>query len=104
MLRYELKYDKLKEHMFFKKAILLFKPSDVRIDRVKRVINMSSGGKRSGSGRRKIGVVVNTRIEEQLIKDIEETVDGNSRAEKIRNCLRIGLQEIRDRSNESEKA
>jgi len=45
---------------------------------------MSKGGKRIGSGRKKVGVVINTRIEEQLLKEIENRIEGKSRAEKIR--------------------
>lgn len=52
---------------------------------------MSRGGKRLGSGRKKIGVVINTRIEEDLLNEIDEKVEGKSRAEKIRNCLKKGL-------------
>ena len=53
---------------------------------------MSSGGVRINSGRKKVGVIVNTRIEEQLIEQIEQYISGLSRAEKIRKCLLLGLE------------
>ena len=55
---------------------------------------MSKGGKRIGSGRKKVGVVINTRIEEQLLKEIENRIEGKSRAEKIRVCLKAGLKKL----------
>ena len=53
---------------------------------------MSSGGLRENAGRKKIGVVVNTRIEEQLINQIELYINGPSRADKIRKCLLLGIE------------
>lgn len=53
---------------------------------------MSKGGKREGSGRKRIGISIHTRIEEDLLERIEYEIDGDSRAEKIRNCLKLGLQ------------
>ena len=53
---------------------------------------MSSGGLRENAGRKKIGVVVNTRIEEQLIDEIESYINGLSRADKIRKCLLLGIE------------
>lgn len=55
---------------------------------------MSNGGKRIGSGRKKVGVVINTRIEEELLQKIENKVEGKTRAEKIRVCLKAGLKEL----------
>lgn len=52
---------------------------------------MSKGGKREGSGRKSIGDVVNVRIQKEILDKIDEQFTGNSRAEKIRNCLRKGL-------------
>lgn len=52
---------------------------------------MTKGGKRKGSGRKKIGNVVNVRINNDILYKIEKQFSGNSRAEKIRNCLRKGL-------------
>ena len=49
------------------------------------------GGKREGSGRKKIGQIINIRIDEKLLNEIDKTIKGKSRAEKIRNCLRKGL-------------
>lgn len=53
---------------------------------------MAKGGRRQNSGRKRIGVVVNTRIEEEILKDIEIEFEGKSRAEKIRECLKKGLK------------
>lgn len=52
---------------------------------------MSKGGKRQGAGRKKIGIIINTRIEEELLYEIDKKIEGKSRAEKIRNCLKKGL-------------
>lgn len=54
--------------------------------------SMSSGGMRENAGRKKIGVVVNTRIEEKLINQIEQYINGHSRADKIRKCLLLGIE------------
>ena len=53
---------------------------------------MSSGGSRENAGRKRIGVVVNTRIEEQLIEQIELYIQGLNRADKIRKCLQLGVE------------
>jgi hypothetical protein len=52
---------------------------------------MRKGGKREKAGRKKIGIVVNTRIEKEIVERIEKEFEGSSRAEKIRNCLKKGL-------------
>lgn len=52
---------------------------------------MSKGGKRENSGRKKIGVVINIRIENFILQEIDEKFKGCSRAEKIRACLKKGL-------------
>lgn len=52
---------------------------------------MSKGGKRDGAGRKRIGIVITTRLEENLLYEIDEKIEGKSRAEKIRNCLKKGL-------------
>lgn len=53
---------------------------------------MARGGKREGSGRKKIGISIHTRIEKDILERIEEEIDGNNRAEKIRKCLKKGLE------------
>lgn len=53
---------------------------------------MAKGGRRENSGRKRIGIVVNTRIEEEVLRDIEVKFEGKSRAEKIRECLKKGLK------------
>ena len=58
---------------------------------------MSSGGLRENAGRKKIGVVINTRIEEQLIEQIELYIKGLSlfitlkilSREKLKNSKKI---------------
>lgn len=52
---------------------------------------MSNGGKRIGAGRKKIGSIINIRIQDELLLEIEKYFTGNSRAEKIRKCLVKGL-------------
>lgn len=53
---------------------------------------MSQGGKRENSGRKRIGTIVNIRIEEEILNEIETEFEGKSRAEKIRACLKNGLK------------
>lgn len=62
---------------------------------------MPSGGLRINAGRKKIGVVVNTRIDEYLIEQIELYIKGMSRADKIRKCLEIGVEYNKKLSNNS---
>lgn len=54
---------------------------------------MASGGLRENAGRKKIGVVINTRIDEQIINQVELYIQGISRAEKIRKCLLLGIEQ-----------
>lgn len=54
---------------------------------------MSKGGKRENCGRKKIGTVINIRIEEEILEKIENEFEGRSKAEKIRACLKKGLNE-----------
>ena len=60
---------------------------------------MTKGGRRNNSGRKKIGVIVNTRIENYILQEINNKIEGNSRAEKIRNCLKKGLESVNGKSN-----
>ncbi|WP_291735202.1 hypothetical protein [Clostridium sp.] len=52
---------------------------------------MSKGGKRNNSGRKKIGMVINIRVEDDIVYRIDNEFEGKSRAEKIRACLKKGL-------------
>lgn len=52
---------------------------------------MSKGGKRNNSGRKKIGTVINVRVEDYIVYRIDKEFEGKSRAEKIRACLKKGL-------------
>lgn len=60
---------------------------------------MSKGGKRENSGRKKIGTVVNIRIEKEILDSIESKFNGNSKAEKIRACLRQGLKNNNEKND-----
>lgn len=60
---------------------------------------MAKGGKRDNSGRKKIGVIINTRIEDYILQEIDNKIEGSSRAEKIRNCLKKGLENINGKSS-----
>lgn len=60
---------------------------------------MASGGVRINAGRKKVGVVINTRIDEDIINQLEIDIKGNSRADKIRKCLLLGLE----KNNEIQK-
>lgn len=53
---------------------------------------MSKGGRRNNSGRKKIGTIINIRVEENVVNRIDNEFEGKSRAEKIRACLRKGLE------------
>lgn len=63
---------------------------------------MSRGGKRDGSGRKKIGNLINIRIDESILVQIDETVVGNTRAEKIRKCIKKGLENYIDGGTKNE--
>jgi hypothetical protein len=65
-------------------------------------IFMSKGGKREGSGRKKIGMTLNTRVEYKIIEEIDKFVNGDSRAEKIRKCLDIGLKIVKEENDKYE--
>lgn len=69
---------------------------------------MPSGGLRENAGRKKIGVIINTRIEEQLIEQIDLYIHGLSRADKIRKCLQLGINQqinsLASKINESNSA
>lgn len=52
---------------------------------------MGQGGKRVNSGRKKIGKVLNTRIDSYTLKYIDSNFIGNTRAERIRECLNSGI-------------
>lgn len=60
---------------------------------------MTKGGRRNNSGRKKIGVIVNTRIEDYILQEIDNKIEGSSRAEKIRNCLKKGLESVNGKNN-----
>lgn len=53
---------------------------------------MSSGGVRINAGRKRVGVVVNTRIDEEIISQLDSYIIGTSRADRIRKCLLLGLK------------
>ena len=53
---------------------------------------MNQGGKRPNSGRKKIGTVLNTRVDNNTLELIETTIPGRNRAEKIRKCLLLGIE------------
>lgn len=59
---------------------------------------MAKGGRRENSGRKKVGVIINTRIEDYILQEIDDKIEGSSRAEKIRNCLKKGLETINGKS------
>lgn len=63
---------------------------------------MSRGGKRTGSGRKKIGTTLNTRVENEIIMEIEKLIEGDSRADKIRKCLNIGLKIVKEENQKYE--
>lgn len=53
---------------------------------------MGRGGKRVGSGRKKLGKDVRVKIEENIIDEINEFSKGLTQSDKIRNCIKLGLQ------------
>lgn len=52
---------------------------------------MAIGGKRKGAGRKKIGNIINIRLQDNILIEIEKQFTGSSRAEKIRKCIMKGL-------------
>ncbi len=56
---------------------------------------MSSGGTRENAGRKKIGKIVNTRVEQSIIDQIDLYFKGASRADRMRKCLIAGIESKR---------
>ncbi|MGL5049310.1 MAG: DNA cytosine methyltransferase [Fusobacteriaceae bacterium] len=53
---------------------------------------MKKGGKRQNSGRKNIvGKLINIKIEEDILNNIENNFKGNTRMDKIRSCLKEGI-------------
>ena len=44
---------------------------------------MAKGGKRLGAGRKKIGILINLRVQEDLFDEIDRCISGKTKAEKI---------------------
>lgn len=53
---------------------------------------MSRGGKRVGSGRKKVGYLISMRIDKNILFQIDKNINGSSKAEKIRKCIEEGLK------------
>ncbi len=53
---------------------------------------MAKGGKRLGAGRKKIGILINLRVQEEVLDEIYRRISGKTKAEKIRKCLLKGLE------------
>ncbi|MEG0641161.1 MAG: hypothetical protein RSB70_03065 [Clostridium sp.] len=53
---------------------------------------MSRGGKREGSGRKKLGRDIRIKIEESTIEDINNLSHGITQSDRIRNCINLGLK------------
>lgn len=62
---------------------------------------MTRGGLRENAGRKRVGVIINTRIEEQLIEQVDLHIKGFSRADRIRKCLLLGLEHDKQLSKSS---
>ncbi len=45
---------------------------------------MAKGGKRLGAGRKKIGILINLRVQEEVLDEIYRCISGKTKAEKIR--------------------
>lgn len=62
---------------------------------------MNKGGKRPNSGRKKIeGKQIKIIIENDMLECIESDIEGKTQAEKIRNCIKSGLSNLRRIKNE----
>ena len=62
---------------------------------------MGRGGRREGSGRKKLGRDIRVKMEEILINEINTYSYGNNQSEKIRNCISIGLKILKYERNET---
>lgn len=63
---------------------------------------MGRGGKREGSGRKKLGRDIRVKIEENTINEINKLCEGKTQSDRIRNCITIGLallQQEREEKN-----
>lgn len=53
---------------------------------------MSQGGKREGSGRKKLGnKQIKIVLSDELLNEINKNFSGNTQADKIRQCIVKGL-------------
>lgn len=62
---------------------------------------MASGGLRENAGRKRVGIIINTRVEEELIEQIDRYIHGLSRADRIRRCLTLGIEHNKQISENS---
>jgi len=53
---------------------------------------MGRGGRREGAGRKKVGKDIRIKIETAILEDINSFSEGKTLSERIRNCLVIGLE------------
>lgn len=64
---------------------------------------MGRGGKREGSGRKKLGKDIRVKLEETIINDINNFSKGTTQSDKIRTCITLGLNMLkheREKNNE----
>lgn len=61
---------------------------------------MSRGGKREGSGRKKLGRDVRIKLEESTIEDINNLSYGITQSDRIRNCIYLGLKLLKQDGEE----
>jgi hypothetical protein len=62
---------------------------------------MGRGGKRQGSGRKKLGKDVRVKIEETTITEINMFSEGATQSDKIRNCIKLGLKLLKQEGKET---
>lgn len=56
---------------------------------------MTRGGKREGSGRKKLGRDIRVKMNEDLISDINIYANGKNQSERIRDCVMTGLKVLK---------
>lgn len=62
---------------------------------------MSRGGKREGSGRKKLGKDIRVKLEETIIDDINKFSNGTTQSDRIRNCIKLGLKLLKHEGEEN---
>lgn len=62
---------------------------------------MGRGGRREGSGRKRLGKDVRVKIDESVLNQINNYAQGTTQSDRIRNCILIGLAFLKQEGKET---